>query len=324
MPNQTHLSGRIRGKGESGGFDRSHGEPDGVIARLAEQQHGVVCRRQLRDLGLSDAWIEGRCRRGSLYSLHRGVYAVGHRVLSIESRWIAAVLASGSGAVLSHRPAGQLWRILPRFPVTPEVIRPTNFKPRPDLVAHHLVLPADEIEEVRGIPVTSAARTLFDLAAVLKPRQMERAWNEAEVRRLTSVVSVPQLLERYPGRPGAPALRALLASDEPGGVTHRGLEERFLTVLDAHGLPRPHLNADLVVAGRQFEIDCLWRPQRVAVELDSRAVHATDRAFQRDRSRDRILQAAGWRTARVTWRHLDEEEAAIVADLRRLLLFDRG
>ncbi|HMI80167.1 MAG TPA: DUF559 domain-containing protein [Solirubrobacterales bacterium] len=170
-----------------------------------------------------------------------------------------------------------------------------------------------------GIPVTSPFRTVFDLAAVLDARGLERVFHEAEVREMRDRVSLPVLLERYPGRRGTQNLRALLGSPEPVGFTRNDFEEAFVALVDAHGLPRPRMNADLALRGRFFEIDALWERERVAVELDSRTVHATRKRFESDRQRDRILLAEGWRTMRVTWRQLQEEPEAIVADLRLAL-----
>ncbi|HEX5527237.1 MAG TPA: hypothetical protein VFX44_08610 [Solirubrobacterales bacterium] len=177
----------------------------------------------------------------------------------------------------------------------------------------------DEREVADGIPVTGPFRTIFDLAAVVGRRELERAWHEALVRGLTAKVSLPVLLERYPGRRGAVALRELLASSLPETVTRNDFEEAFLALIDAYGLPRPRMNADLSLRGRFFEIDCLWERARVALELDSRGVHGTPKRFESDRQRDRILVAEGWRTMRVTWRQLRDEPEAIVGDLRLLL-----
>ncbi len=178
---------------------------------------------------------------------------------------------------------------------------------------------ADEVTEVDGIPVTSVFRTLFDLAAELQPRQLERAWKEVEVRRLTDRVPIAELLDRHPGKRGSVALRKLLVSTEPIAVTRNEFEERFLVLLDAHDLPRPRFNATLHLRGRFFELDALWEPQRLIAELDGGAVHNTDHAFQSDRRRDRILLAEGYRTTRVTWDQLRDEPAAVAADLRSAL-----
>ena len=247
----------------------------------------MISRRQLVSLGLGESAIETAICRGYLLRLHRGVYAVGHRSLTVEARWMAAVLACGLGAVLSHRSAGQLWGIVPRFSIEPEVTRPRKFRAISGLRAHYAELPADEVGMVDDIPVTSAPRTLFDLAAVQRPRQLERAFNQMEVLRLTDPLSIPDLIERHPGSRGIAALRAVLAAGSSVGVTRRGLEERFAEAIDAHGLPRPRFNATLPLRGRLLEVDCLWRRQRLIVELDGRDVHGTDRAFEGDRRRDR-------------------------------------
>jgi very-short-patch-repair endonuclease len=148
---------------------------------------------------------------------------------------------------------------------------------------------------------------------------MERVLNEAAVLGLTSRLSLPHLLERYPGRRGNAMLRELLTDKTPGGITRNDFEEDFVSFLDANGLPRPRFNATIALRGRFFEADCLWQAQRLMVELDSRAVHGTDRAFESDRQRDRILLAEGWRLARITWRQLRDEPKAIAADLQSTL-----
>jgi hypothetical protein len=293
---------------------------DGPIARLADRQHGVVSREQLRSLGFGRTGIEGRVRRGALLVLHRGVYAVGHRRLTPEGRWMAAVLACGPDAVLSHRSAGQLWGLLSRSSAPAEVTRPRAFRRRDGIRCHQSRLPADEIDEVEGIPVTGVPRTLMDLAAMLSRRQLERAMNEAEVLGLRSRLSLPRQVERYPGRPGASLLRALLGDDTAlRGVTRSELEERFVELVDAHGLPRPRLNASVDAGGRLLTVDCLWDGPRLIVELDGRAAHGTRRAFERDRERDRLLVGEGWRVVRLTWRQLRDDGAGIAAELSALL-----
>jgi very-short-patch-repair endonuclease len=280
----------------------------------------VVTRRQLREVGLSERAIGGRVARGQLRRLHRGVYAVGHRALKRDGRLLAAVLACGPGAALSHRSAGYLWGLLPAPPSLPEVSRPGSHRKRDGLVIHRSALAEDEVVVVDGIPVTSPFRTIFDLAGTLPTmRHLERAMNEAEVRQLRDRVSLPILLERYPRRRGSAWVRALLASREPGGITRNDFEELFAAFLDQYRLPRPRFNATLALRGRFFEPDCMWAEQRLVVELDGRATHGTDRAFERDRQRDRILLAEGWRWARVTWRQLRDEPAAVADDLRAAL-----
>jgi very-short-patch-repair endonuclease len=136
---------------------------------------------------------------------------------------------------------------------------------------------------------------------------------------LTDRVPLPVLLERYPGRRGTRKLRALLESPEPVGFTRNDFEEAFLVLVDARGISRPCMNADLSMRGRFFQVDALWERERVAVELDRRSVHGTKKRFESDRQRDRILAAEGWRILHVTWRALHDERDEVIADLKAAL-----
>jgi very-short-patch-repair endonuclease/predicted transcriptional regulator of viral defense system len=292
---------------------------DLLLAELASRQHGVVARWQLVTAGVGRGAIDDRIGR-RLHLIHRGVYAVGYPVSDIKSRWMAAVLAGGPDAVLSHRSAAQLWGLRSPSDHRSEVTRPTFFRSHSRICAHRSVLPDDERTVVNGIPVTTVPRTVVDLAAVGTRRQVERALNEVEVRRLTDRLSIPELLARYPRRRGTAVLRDLLGEGaEAGGVTRNDFEEAFVPLLDSHGLPRPQLNADVAVAGRFFSADCLWQRERLIVELDSRAVHGTRRAFESDRERDRLLMVDGWRVMRITWRQLRNQRGSIASDLRKAL-----
>lgn len=264
--------------------------------------------------------IEDRIRRGLLRRVRRGVYAVGHARLEQRSRWMAAVLAVGPGAVLSHRSAAALWGLLPVYAIEPEVTCPRRVRPGPGLHVHESSWVPDEASVVDAIPVTSISRTLLDLAACVNERQLEQAFNEVEVRGLTDRRSVPELLARHPRRAGANAIKAMFATEARfRGVTRKELERRFATLLASTDLPLPRRNASIVVTGRHFEADCLWVEQQLIVELDGRATHGTTRAFERDRERDRLLVAEGWRVMRVTWRQLHRTPGAVLADLRRAL-----
>jgi Protein of unknown function (DUF559) len=302
-----------------GGKDHSR-SVDAAIAALAAHQHGVVSRPQLRDLGLGQRAIDHRIACGRLHPIHRGVFAVGHRVISRDAAWMAAVLAAGSGAVLSHRSAAALWGIRPtdRSDIEVSVLRQLR---RPGIESHRVALAPDEVTAQRGIPVTTPARTLFDLAGVLTPQQLERAIDQAEIRRLGDALSLDALVGRYPRRPGVPAIRAILDANHIGQtITRSGLENRFLAVLDAHGLPRPSTNRIVDLNdGHTHEADCLWPACRLIAELDGYDTHGTRRAFERDRRRDRQLQAAGYRVIRITWRQLTDEPDTIAGELRELL-----
>lgn len=295
-------------------------EVDRAIAELAERQHGVVARRQLLAVGIGSGAIDRRVQQYRLHVVHRGVYAVGHGVLSIHGRWTAAVLASGPSAVLSHRSAGQAWKLTPPARLPIEVTRPTKSRGRCGIRAYRSIVPPDERALIGGLEVTFVPRTLLDLASVVTRHQLEKALNETEVRTLTDKLSIPDLLERYPRRRGSAVLRALIADGTAiQGITRNDLEGRFMALLLATDLPRPRLNADVAVRGRFFEADALWAEQRVIVELDGRAAHGTKRAFEKDRERDRLLLTDGWRVIRVTWRQLRDDSAAVTADLRELL-----
>jgi very-short-patch-repair endonuclease len=290
-----------------------------MVGELAERQHGVVARRQLLEIGLGPRAIGGRLERGYLRSIHHGVYAVGHLTLGRPAKWMAAVLACGPGSVLGHRSAAALWGLLDTSE-QPEVIRPRKFRRRSGVTAHFGAVPTDERTTKDGIPVTIVPRTIFDLAGLGLRRQTQRVMYQAEVRQLKDDLSIPDLLTRYPQRPGAPLLRELLSE----GVHLRGapinrFEDRFADLLDRHRVPRPRFNPHLGISGRSFKPDCLWPRHRLIVELDGAAVHQTRQSFEADRERDRVLLTAGYRTMHVTWRQLEHEPDELIADLRRLL-----
>ncbi len=233
---------------------------------------------------------------------------------------MAAVLACGDGAVLSHRAAGQLLGILPLGNGLPEVTRPQGWRSQSGILQHRSPLSLDELEVVDRIPVTGLCRTLLDLASILSRERLEAAMNEAEVLGLSDRTSIHVLLARYPRRAGRVVLQAILGDVKKArGVTRRELEAMFARLLATTDLPQPHRNADVAVAGRFFEVDCLWRAQRLIVELDGGFVHGTWRSAERDRERDRLLMVEGWRVVRITWRQLRDDAPAVIADLRRLL-----
>jgi Transcriptional regulator, AbiEi antitoxin/Protein of unknown function (DUF559) len=292
---------------------------DEVISELAQGQHGVISRVQLIERGMKRRAIAGRLDRGQLHRLHHGVYKVGYRRISRRGRWMAAVLAAGEGAVLSHRSAARMWRLMPPAAEWPEVATARRRVRRSGIVVHESQIADDEWLVEDGIPVTSPFRTIYDLAAVVKMRELERAFHEAEALQLRDRVSLPMLLERYPGRRGTRKVRALLEPSEPEGFTRNDFEEAFRALVVDRGLPRPWMNVPLSIRGRLFEVDALWEEQRVAVELDSHRIHGTRKKFESDKQRDRILQAEGYRTIRITWRQLQEEPDEIVADLRLAL-----
>ena len=231
---------------------------------------------------------------------------------------MAAVLAAGPGAVLSHVSAAAHWGIRPSDRRETDVTVGRFLRRRLGLRFHQTSLPDDEVTVHEGIPVTSVSRTLFDIAAVLNVEQLRRAAHESDVRRLWDRLSLPYILARHPRRPGAAAVRAIVATPDQG-ITRNRLERRFLAVLDNHGLPRPATNVAMHAGHHFIEPDCVWRRQRLIVELDGHATHGTRMSFEDDRARDRALTAAGWRVIRVTWRQLWDEPELVAADLRASL-----
>jgi predicted transcriptional regulator of viral defense system len=313
MPDETNVMHVRHAQCSSRLLDRRVGD-------LAEAQHGVVSRTQLLELGMGRGAIGDRVARGLLRRVARGVYAVGHFKQSHRSRWMAAVLSSGPGAVLSHRSAAALWGLLPPSSIAIEVTRPRKFRSRPGVRAHCSEIGSDEIALLDGIPVTSMPRTLLDLAAIVSKPRLESALNEVEVQGLTDRLWVGDLMKRYPGRRGAAVLRVIMEDEKRArGITKKELERRFAALLAGTDLPRPRRNADLAAGGRFFEVDCLWREQRLIVELDGRSVHGTWRTSERDREKDRLLLVDGWQVVRITWRQLRDDASAVVADLRSLL-----
>ena len=292
---------------------------DRAIAALADSQDGVVEVGQLRELGAGRGCVSHRVACGRLHPVHRGVFAVGRRSLTREGRYMAAVLTGGAGAALSHRAAAGHWGIVRGEPAVIEVSVPARKRSRDGVRFHEARLPPDEHTTYERIPITTPSRTLLDLAATHPPHVLERALDRAEELRLADAVPLTSLLERYPGRRGVARLRSVLDDRVGITITRSDLEERFLAFCAERGLPTPATNVPVAAGGRTFEVDCVWRAAGVIAELDGFAVHGTRRAFERDRERSRILQAAGWRVVAITWRHLHCDPDRLAADLRVLL-----
>ena len=285
----------MKGKSEAGWIDHA-------IATLAMRQHGVVARRQLLDLGISSGAIEMRLRHGRLHRIHRGVYALSPAELAPQAQWMAAVLAGGAGATLSHWSAASLWRMRPGIGPKSHVTTPTYRRSSANLAFHQSRLPRDEVTIEQGIPTSTPARTLLDLAPLLPSPVLARMFDAAP----GEGAPLATLLDRYPRRPGAAKLRALLAKAAP--FTRSDLEAKVLAEMRRKGLPAPRVN--LIVDG--YEVDFAWPDLRVIAELDSYVTHGSQQAFERDRARDRRLTIAGWSVVRLT-------NEGGVDDLSRLL-----
>lgn len=271
------------------------------IRAMAARQHGIVTRAQLLEAGLSSAAVGRRLAAGRLRPVHRGVYRFGP--LEPEpAREMAAALAGGPTAVVSHMNAGWLWRLVPtRGPGPVHVTVPGSGRSsRPGIRFHRAALSDDEREIVHGIPVTTPGRTLADLAGVLGSREVEQAAAVAERRELIAPDELGVLPERYRGRPGIAALRDVSRERTGPRFTRSELEIRCLRLFDGAGLPRPRTNVRI----GPYEIDLYWPDLRVAVEIDGRAYHSDRLRFEGDRRKDAWLRARGIQVVRLTWRQV--------------------
>jgi hypothetical protein len=231
---------------------------------------------------------------------------------------MAAVLACGPGAVLSHLSAAALWGLLRDNRVKIDVTVPgRSRRGSGDLVVHRVRrLHSDDRRRRAEIPVTSVAHTLLDIAETAAARRLARAIDEAERRGLFDLHAVDELCARSPGRRGVKPLRRAIAGYRPSpSLTRSDLERAFVDICDSAGLPRPAMN--LFVAGH--EVDAVWCDRRLAVEVDSYEFHRTRAAFEADRARDAALQRERYRVLRVTDHRLQDDRAGIAADLRALL-----
>jgi very-short-patch-repair endonuclease len=229
---------------------------------------------------------------------------------------MAAVLACGRGAAISHRAAAVLQRLLERREEIIDVTVGRSNRRRPGLRVHRSrTLTSEDVLIHRGIRVTTPTRTLLDLAETEPARELERAYDEAVAQRLVTSTSIVAAVERARGRHGTSELRALVTRFEEPAFTRSQAEEHCLALIRQAGLPLPRVNAPI----GPHCVDFLWREAGLVVEVDGYRFHSSRAAFERDRRRDAHLQAAGFRVMRVTWRQLKQEPLAVVARLARVL-----
>jgi len=293
--------------------------PVGSVWRLAERQHGVVSRRQLLDFGLSGRSIEHRLAIGRLHLLRRGVYVVGRPELNREGRWMAAILACGDGAVLSHRSAAALWEIGPEEESWIDVSAPFSSRNHPPEIRVHrrYGLRRADFGRSGSIPVTSPVRTLLDLATVLGSDDLERAVNEADRLNLVGPEELRNALGGYRGERGVKRLRELL-DRRTFRRTDSELERLFLRLVDDAGLSRPLTRQFL----NGFRVDFSWPDLGLVVETDGLRYHGTPAQQARDRLRDQAHTAAGLTPLRFTHAQVrfeaDHVRATLLAVARRL------
>ena len=275
-----------------------------IVARFANAQHGRITVAQLRAAGVDKRRTYRWVREGRLHRVHREVYAVGHLARSVDGYYMGAVLASGAGAILSHAPSSHLLRLLKGPPPRPEVTVPTTAHRRRPAITIHRVweLPALDITKLRGIPITTAPRTLLDLTPRLSPATLARACHEAWVRHGMTPDDVEACIARNPYKPGSAKLRAALGAD----VTLSELERGFLALMHANGLPLPRTNID----HHGDKVDCHWPKLGLTVELLSFRFHATRYAFEQDIARRRRSNHIAY-----TWGDVFERPTGTLADL---------
>src|SRR4051794_21995068 len=269
---------------------------DLLVARIAGRQHGVISVAQLLAAGLSHRAIQVRIRAGRLHRVHRGVYAVGHKNLTFQGWWMAAVLACGEGAVLSHLSAAMHWGLLKtrRAPVDVTVPTTGGRQRRKGIRVHRSTrLTPRAVTIRRGIPTTTPARTILDLRRVVDRATLEAAIARAEIEHL-HIEDLPGLLH------------------EP---TRSELERRFLRLCKRHGLSKPEVNVRI----GPYEVDFLWREHMVIVETDGYATHGGRSAFNGDRTRDARLRMMGYSVQRFGYQHVMHEAAFVAGAVRALL-----
>jgi len=284
-----------------------------VAGEIARGQHGVATRGQLLEAGITRHEISRLLKRGALIRVHPGVYRAGHRAPSVEATYLAAVLAAGNGAVLCGRAAAHLLGLTKGSPPPPEVISPTQRRVGGVRTSRSRNTDSRDSITHRGVPITSVARTLVDLAVVLDQDGLARACHEAGVRYRTTPGQVEAVLLRRPSSPGAGTLRRVLHGDVR--VTLSTLERRFLEMLRDADLALPETNRP--AGGRR--VDCRWPRERLTVELDGYRYHASRHAWEADRRREREAFARGDQFRRYTWSDVVEHPRSILRELEPLL-----
>jgi very-short-patch-repair endonuclease len=253
--------------------------------------------------------------------VYPGVYAVGHIPRTREARWIAAVMACGRGAVLSHLDAAALWQIYETRGTSVHVTTTSRAGRYLRGIHAHRTRNLDraDVTVKDGIPVTTVARTLIDLTDLLPSDRILRAMREAEYLRLLDIDSLIAAVQRGNGRRRLTELTKAVDRHRPGQIVREELEHRFLELVHEAGLAEPETNVKVETWRRTYTIDCLWRDEGVAVELDGRAAHARAAAFEEDRARDAALTAIGLRPLRFTWLRVTSEDEDVLAELKATL-----
>jgi predicted transcriptional regulator of viral defense system len=298
------------------------------VGKLAGAQNGVVTLEQLEGLGLSERAIHQREAAGRLFRIHQRVYSLTPQVMTQRGRFMAAVLACGPDAVLSHRSAAYLWGLVDSWEAPIDVTAPNRRGRSPEGVAAHKdgsLQPIDKTT-VHGIPCTTVARTILDFAGVEPDWRVRKVVAQGEVLQILDKGKLRALLKRSRRRRGVARVRLILDTIHPlTKRTRSELERLFLEMCAKRSVPEPEVNIWLPAPdGNRYQADFLWRDQGLIVEADSRRFHDTDSAFVSDRKRRQQLELAGWRVSQCTWEEVEQEPRRLALTVQGLLAQREG
>ena len=284
--------------------DQNETPRDALAARRAAEQKGQITARQLHACGLDGDAILRRVRNGRLHPVYRGVYAVGWPALTLEARFMAAVLACGDRSYLSWFSGAAHLDIIEWEERLIEVTVVGTSVRRVEGLRIHNARSLHWRDTIRhkGIWVTSPARTLLDLATVLHPTDLRNAARRAQANQSVSVRQLLDVVERSNGHRGVAALRGVIA--EGPTPTRSYLENLLVDLLDAGDIERPEMNASLHLDGQTIIPDCIWRARRLAIEADSKRWHEHKLVRERDADKQAILEAHGWRVLRIDYEQM--------------------
>jgi predicted transcriptional regulator of viral defense system len=296
------------------------------IGRVVGRQSGVVSLEQLQGLGLTRGTIHQREGAGRLHRIHQRVYSVTPEVMTERGGFMAAVLACGPEAVLSHRSAAYLWGLVETWERPIDVTAPNRRGRSPEGVAAHRDGSLQPIDKaiLHGIPCTTVSRTLLDFAAVRPEWEVRKAVAQAEILRVLDKPKLRVLLKRSRRRRGVARLRLILDTIHPQTKRTRSeLERIFLEMCASRSIPEPEVNVWLPTPdGKRYQADFLWRDAGRIIEADSRRFHDTDTSFLADRKRQQQLELAGWRVSRCTWEEVEQEPRRLSLTIHALLAQD--
>jgi very-short-patch-repair endonuclease len=288
------------------------------IAQIAGRQDNLITWEQLVRIGVGRRSVARRVESGRWQRVHKAVYLIGPAPPTLSAKARAAAFTCGEGAAVSHRTAAVVWRLLPVAP-EPElhvIVAGRNPGVKPGIHIHRVAeLPPNEVARRDGIPLTTPARTICDLAATEPLRDVESALAEARIHRLATDRQINAVIQRAPTRAGALIVRRLLDAEDDTGYTRSKAERILRDVIHAADLDRPLFNEPVL----GYVVDALWPKQRLIVEVDGYTYHSHRAAFERDRRRDQQLVAAGYRVIRVTWIQLRDRPIAVITTIAQAL-----